>query len=84
MKEIVKVENLVKKYKDMVAVKDVSFSVKEGEVLAIIGSSGSGKSTVLRCMNQLEKIDGGNIKIDEEEMVKAYKKEKPIYNDKEI
>ena len=69
MKEIVKVENLVKKYKDNMAVKNVSFTVNEGEVLAIIGSSGSGKSTVLRCMNQLEKIDGGNIKIDEDEML---------------
>ena len=83
MKEIVKVENLVKKYKDNTAVKNVSFTVNEGEVLAIIGSSGSGKSTVLRCMNQLEKIDGGNIKIDEDEMIKEYKNGKPIYNDKE-
>ena len=41
MKEIVKVENLVKKYKDNLAVNDVSFTVNEGEVLAIIGSSGS-------------------------------------------
>ena len=83
MKEIVKVENLVKKYKDNLAVNDVSFTVNEGEVLAIIGSSGSGKSTVLRCMNQLEKIDGGNIKIDEDEMIKEYKNGKPVYNDKE-
>ena len=83
MKEIVKVENLVKKYKDNMAVKNVSFTVNEGEVLAIIGSSGSGKSTVLRCMNQLEKIDGGNIKIDEDEMIKEYKNGKPMYNDKE-
>lgn len=84
MKEIVKVENLTKKYKNNVAVKDVSFTVNEGEVLAIIGSSGSGKTTVLRCMNQLEKIDGGNIKIDEDKMIKDYIKEKPIYNDKKI
>ena len=84
MKEIVKVDNLVKKYKDNMAVKNVSFTVNEGEVLVIIGSSGSGKSTILRCMNQLEKIDGGNIKIDEDEMVKEYKNGKPIYNNKEI
>ena len=83
MKEIIKVNNLIKKYKNNVAVNNISFSVNEGEVLAIIGSSGSGKSTVLRCINQLEKIDGGNIKIDDDEMVKEYKKGKPIYNDKE-
>ncbi len=84
MKEIVKVENLVKKYKDNIAIKNISFSVNEGEVLAIIGSSGSGKSTILRCMNQLEKIDGGNIEMDNDQMIKEYKNGKPIYNDKEI
>ena len=83
MSVCLKVENLTKKYKDNIAVKNVSFSIEEGEVVSIIGSSGSGKSTILRCLNQLEKIDGGNIKIDEDEMVKEYKKGIPIYNDKE-
>lgn len=82
--DLVKVENLVKKYKNNIAIKDISFSVKEGETLAIIGSSGSGKSTALRCISQLEKIDGGNIKIDEDYLVKEYKGEKAIYNSKEI
>ena len=84
MKEIVKVENLVKQYKDNVAVNNVSFTINKGEVLVLIGSSGSGKSTVLRCMNQLERIDSGNIKIDEDKMIKEYKNGKPTYNDKEI
>ena len=70
MKEIVKVENLIKKYKETTAVNNISFTVNKGEVLVIIGSSGSGKSTVLRCMNQLEEINGGNIKIDNDEMIK--------------
>lgn len=82
--EIVKVENLVKKYKENLAVNKISFSVNEGETIAIIGSSGSGKSTALRCIASLEKVDGGNIKIDEDYMVKEYKKEKAIYNSKEI
>ena len=63
MNNILEIENLVKRFGENYAVKNVSFSVNKGEVLAIIGSSGSGKSTVLRCINQLEKIDGGNIKI---------------------
>lgn len=84
MKEIVKVENLIKKYKETTAVNNISFTVNKGEVLVIIGSSGSGKSTVLRCMNQLEEINGGNIKIDNDEMIKGYKKEKPVYNNKDI
>ena len=53
-------------------------------MLVIIGSSGSGKSTVLRCMNQLEEINGGNIKIDNYEMIKEYKNGKPVYNNKDI
>ena len=84
MKEIVKVENLIKKYKETTAVNNISFTVNKGEVLVIIGSSGSGKSTVLRCMNQLEEINGGNIKIDNDEMIKGYKKEQPVYNNKDI
>ena len=85
MSKILEVENLVKKYGDNYAVKNVSFSVNEGEVLAIIGSSGSGKSTVLRCINQLEKIDGGNIKICGDSMIKELKTENKLpkkYNKK--
>ena len=81
---ILEVQNLVKKYKDIEVVKGVSLKVEKGETLVIIGASGSGKSTILRCINQLEKIDGGNIKIDDDFMVKEYKKGKAIYQDKEI
>ena len=42
-------------------IKDISLSVKEGEILSIIGPSGSGKSTLLRCATMLEEIDGGEI-----------------------
>lgn len=81
---ILEVQNLVKKYKDIEVVKGVSLKVEKGETLVIIGASGSGKSTILRCINQLEKIDGGNIKIDDDFMVKEYKKGKAVYQDKEI
>jgi len=73
MNNILEIENLVKRFGENYAVKNVSFSVNKGEVLAIIGSSGSGKSTVLRCINQLEKIDGGNIKICGEPMTEEVK-----------
>src|SRR5579863_5107343 len=46
--------------------KGVDLSVEKGQVLCIIGPSGSGKSTFLRCINHLEKIDGGRLSVDGE------------------
>ncbi len=53
---------------------DLSLSVEEGEVLALIGSSGSGKSTVLRCAAQLETVDGGEINICGRTLVRTEQK----------
>ena len=63
---MIEVKNLTKSFGGAVAVDDVSFSVQEGKVTSIIGSSGSGKSTTLRCRNGLEKKDSGEIYIDGE------------------
>ncbi len=81
---IVEVKNLSKKYNNLEVIKDISFNVEEGETLVILGASGSGKSTILRCINNLEKIDKGNIIINGRSMIKEEKKGKLIYNDKEI
>ena len=78
------VKNVSKKFENIEVIKDVSFSVSEGETLVILGPSGSGKSTLLRCINNLEKVDGGNIVINKKEMIKEYKNNKPIYNNKEV
>ena len=66
MEEIVlDIENLEKTYAGGVhAVKGISFNVKKGESVAIIGSSGSGKSTVLRCINRLIEPTKGNIRLN--------------------
>ena len=62
---VVDIENLEKTYSGGVhAVKGISFDVKKGESVAIIGSSGSGKSTVLRCINRLIEPTKGNIKLN--------------------
>ncbi|MDR2606032.1 MAG: ATP-binding cassette domain-containing protein [Oscillospiraceae bacterium] len=58
---MLKVTNLCKRYGSVVAVDGVSFELDAGETLAIIGKSGSGKSTVLRLLNKLEKPDSGTI-----------------------
>ena len=51
---LLNVENIRKSYGKTEVLNDISFSLKKGEVLAIIGSSGSGKTTLLRCLNFLE------------------------------
>lgn len=63
-KDIIVAENVVKKFGDFEALKGVSTTVKEKEVVVIIGPSGSGKSTFLRTINRLEEHDSGNITVD--------------------
>ena len=60
--EIIKIENLKKSFGEHVVLKGVDLSVKKGEVVSIIGASGSGKSTMLRCVNLLETPSYGDIK----------------------
>ena len=58
---VLDVKNIRKSFGKTEVLKDVSFSLEQGQVLAIIGSSGSGKTTLLRCLNFLETPDGGEI-----------------------
>lgn len=58
---ILEVKNLQKRFGETQVLKGVSFSLEQGQVLAIIGSSGSGKTTLLRCLNFLEMADSGDI-----------------------
>ena len=67
---IIEVSHLKKSFGSLNVLKDVSFTVEEGDVIAILGSSGSGKSTLLRCLIDLEKIDDGTITVDGEIFVK--------------
>lgn len=61
---MIKVEHLSKKYGDLVVLKDITVTIQKGEVISIIGPSGTGKSTFLRCLNLLEQPSGGSIHID--------------------
>jgi len=58
---LLEIQNMKKTFGELEVIKDISLSVKEGEVVSIIGPSGSGKSTLLRCATMLEDMDGGTL-----------------------
>ncbi|MEM9157005.1 MAG: amino acid ABC transporter ATP-binding protein [Cyanobacteria bacterium P01_F01_bin.33] len=64
MQPLLKVSNLSKNYGSTTAVEDASFALGKGEQLVILGASGSGKSSLLRCINYLEKPSRGTIWLD--------------------
>ena len=65
----IEAKSICKKFDDLEVLKSIDMTVDEGEVVAIIGPSGGGKSTFLRCLNKLETINGGTIIIDGETLV---------------
>ncbi len=71
----ISVSNLFKQYGNHKVIKGVDFEAKEGEVISILGSSGSGKSTFLRCLNLLEIPTSGSIHILGEELILSQGKE---------
>ncbi len=63
MSAIVRLSEVRKSFGALTVLDGVSFEVEKGQVAAIIGQSGSGKSTAMRCVNRLERIDGGRIEV---------------------
>ena len=61
METIIQIQHLQKHFGNLKVLNDVDFDIHKGEVVTIIGSSGSGKSTMLRCVNLLERMDGGHV-----------------------
>ncbi len=73
MSEIIKVDGLVKRYKELIAVDNFSMKVNEGEILGLLGPNGSGKSTTINCILSLLEFDKGTITIQGKEMTpKSY------------
>lgn len=65
---MLKVQGLFKSYGNNVILNNVSFEVKKGEVISIVGASGCGKSTLLKCLNGLESYDSGKILLNNEDI----------------
>ena len=74
MSDFLKVESLTKQFQKFTAVKNVSFSLKKGEAFALLGESGCGKTTLLRCIAGLENPQSGTIKLLDEDIT-----QKPVH-----
>ena len=61
---MIKIEHLKKEYPNVTPLEDVNAVINDGDVIAVIGPSGTGKSTLLRCLNMLEKPTAGHIRVD--------------------
>ena len=72
---VLEVKNIMKNFGSNQVLKDVSFTLDEGQVLAIIGSSGSGKTTLLRCLNFLETPDSGEIWVQGKQLLSKSEEE---------
>ena len=68
---VLEIENLQKSFNGQQVLRGVSISLEKGDVLALIGPSGNGKTTLLRCINFLETPDGGKIKVNGETVFDA-------------
>lgn len=65
---VVKIENLVKRYKDLIALDHFGLEIKKGEIFGLLGPNGSGKTTTINCLLSLLSFDKGNIEIFGEKM----------------
>lgn len=61
---MIEIEHLSKRFRNHVVLDDIDLTIQEGEVVAVIGPSGTGKSTLLRCIDRLERPETGTIRID--------------------
>ena len=86
--EILKVENLTKKYgkkeNEVIAIKDMSFSVEKGDFVAIVGSSGSGKSTLLHLIGGVDRPTYGKVYIDGKDIYSLTEDELAIFRRRQV
>lgn len=75
---MIKIDQLSKKYNDNVVLDNISLEIKQGDVVGIIGPSGTGKSTLLRCVNRLETPEHGAVTIGDKKIDLSEKKPKEL------
>jgi general L-amino acid transport system ATP-binding protein len=68
MNEIIRLENVGKRYEDFQVLQGINLSVRQGEKIVICGPSGSGKSTLIRCINRLNPHDTGTITVEDQDI----------------
>ncbi len=78
-KTLVEIRNLRKSFNSVPVLRDISLTVNEGQTVSVIGPSGGGKSTLLRCATMLEKVDGGSIAYDGRMLVETGEDGVPVY-----
>ena len=84
MQPIVKLEHAKKSFGDNEVLKDISLTVNKGDVLAIIGPSGGGKSTLLRCLTLLETMDAGELSYGDLAVTANDAQGKAVYGGKDV
>ncbi len=67
-------QNIKKQYQDLQVLKGIDLSIKQGEIVSIVGASGAGKSTLLQILGTLDKPDSGSVLIDNEDVTKLSEK----------
>ena len=60
---VVKIDSMVKRYKDLIALDHLSLEIKEGEVFGLLGPNGSGKTTPINCLLSLLQFDKGTVEV---------------------
>ncbi len=78
VRKMIKIDHLSKKYNDNVVLDDISLEIKQGDVVGIIGPSGTGKSTLLRCVNRIETPEKGTVTIGDKVIGLSERKPKEL------